>query len=47
MEYYSATQVEGLIKHLANGVNKHMPIAKDYVNNVIEQHTLEVTRIND
>ena len=47
MEYYKASQVEGLIKHLANGVNKHMPIAKDYVNNVIDKHTLEVTRIDE
>ena len=47
MEFYKASEVEGLVKHLANGVNKHMPIAKDYVNSVIEQHTLEVIKIND
>ena len=44
MEYYKATEVEGLVRHLANGINKHAPIANDYIEETISKHTLEVHR---
>lgn len=46
-EFYKATEVEGLIRHLANGVNKHAPIMNDYVDDVIDKHLLEVVRLDE
>ena len=46
-EFYKATEVEGLVRHLANGINKYAPILNDYVDETIEKHLLEVVRIDD
>ena len=47
MEYYNANQVDGLIQHLSNGINKHAPIANDYIATTIGKHTLEVVKFDE